>query len=47
MRLNRWQNLAGDSAQTPYLVYGGNQAQKRSGINVLPWPAIDELESLG
>lgn len=42
-RLKDWQTLAGKMARTPYIIYGGNQEQQRSGIRILPWRAISQL----
>lgn len=44
--LRKWTKLAvGEKAQvdTPYLVYGGTEAQTRSGIEVEPWLDIAAL----
>lgn len=41
--LQRWCDLAGDVAETPYLVYGGDQQQGRDDIAVLPWREIGQL----
>lgn len=41
--LRRWRDLAGGEAATPYLVYGGRQAQRRTDVKVLPWVQIGEL----
>jgi uncharacterized protein len=41
--LHRYCVLAGDTAMTPWLVYGGDQRQQRGGVEVLPWADIGEL----
>jgi predicted AAA+ superfamily ATPase len=41
--LEYYQNLAGASAPTAYIVYGGNEIQKRSKGTVLSWHSIDHL----
>ena len=41
--LLRWSELAGDVAQPPWLVYGGEQAQRRRGIRIVPWRRIKDL----
>jgi predicted AAA+ superfamily ATPase len=41
--LNQWSKISGPSLGDPYLVYGGDENQKRSGVNVLSWKAISEL----
>jgi predicted AAA+ superfamily ATPase len=38
--LHTWQRYAGDAAGTPALVYAGDDAYTRSGIQVIPWRAI-------
>ena len=42
--LRRWVTIAGDAAGQPYLVYGGDERQIRSGVTVLPWRALGQLE---
>ena len=46
MSLRKWCDLAGDVAETPYLVYGGDQRQSRDTIEVLPWREIDQLAEI-
>ncbi len=41
--LERWQDLAGESAGRPWLVYGGEERQGRSQVEVVPWKAIQDL----
>ncbi|MBM4044619.1 MAG: ATP-binding protein [Planctomycetes bacterium] len=41
--LRRWQALAGAATEPPWLVYGGDQRQTRSGVEALPWRQIAEL----
>ena len=41
--LSRWCELAGEVAETPWLVYGGTRRQGRGPVEVLPWRKIDEL----
>ncbi len=41
--LQAWTKLAGKAAGQPRVVYGGDQAQTRSGIRVLPWRKLNEL----
>ena len=41
--LQRWTALAGNLAGEPVLVYGGTQAQQRSGIRALGWQQVGEL----
>lgn len=38
--LHRWQKLVGDRALTPWLIYGGDEAFTREGIEVIPWRAV-------
>ena len=44
--LKKWRDLAGDVAEMPWLVYGGDQRQRRDGIEVLPWQQIDQLAEI-
>jgi predicted AAA+ superfamily ATPase len=44
--LVKWSGLAGSVAQTPWLVYGGEQCQTRQDIEVLPWRNIMELTAI-
>ncbi len=39
--LEFWKKLAGEVAGQPWLVYGGNESQTRSGIRILPWNDFD------
>lgn len=41
--LDKWTELAGNTAALPMLVYGGEQTQERSKGVVLPWHGIDSL----
>ncbi len=41
--LARWRELAGDSAGQGWLVYGGDQRQRRAEIEVVPWLRIPDL----
>src|SRR3990170_4154645 len=41
--LKKWLSIAGTSAESPYVIYGGSESQKRSGIEVLPWQDIVKL----
>jgi uncharacterized protein len=46
--LTKWISLAGASAATPYLVYGGDEDQVRSGVQVVSWNNLPVLlENLG
>ncbi len=38
--LDRWRGVAGGSAGGEMLVYGGEEAQRRRGIDVLPWKGL-------
>jgi hypothetical protein len=42
----KWIELAGDVAATPWLVYGGEQRQQRGEIEVLPWRQIETLADM-
>jgi predicted AAA+ superfamily ATPase len=44
--LRRWVALAGDIAHTPFLVYGGDKEQRRSGLTVLPWTGIEAIAAV-
>jgi len=35
--LLRWLDVAGDTAAEPALLYAGEQAQTRSGVQWIPW----------
>lgn len=41
--LLKWQAMAGERCGPPWLVYGGDMAQTRQGMEVLPWHAISRL----
>lgn len=41
--LKKWLAIAGATAESPYVIYGGNEGQKRLGIEVLPWRDIAKL----
>jgi len=41
--LRHWCELAGDAAEPPKLVYGGDQSYTRSGVKVIPWRDIARL----
>jgi len=41
--LETWREIAGSAAGRPWLVYGGDRRQRRSGVEVLPWREIGEL----
>ncbi len=41
--LKKWLSIAGAAAESPHVIYGGNESQKRSGIEVLPWQDIVKL----
>lgn len=43
MGLQQWLDLAGSTAGKPTLVYGGQERQSRSGVDVLPWQEIGSL----
>jgi len=36
-------DLAGDTATGPTLIYGGRDAQTRTGIQVFPWHALPDV----
>jgi hypothetical protein len=38
--LHRWQRLVGERALTPRLIYGGEAAYQREGVDVIPWQAV-------
>jgi uncharacterized protein len=38
-----WLALAGSVAKAPHIVYGGEEAQSRKGIRILPWRQIASL----
>ena len=41
--LKKWLTIADATAGSPYVIYGGNEGQKRLGIEVLPWRDIAKL----
>lgn len=41
--LKKWLAIAGATAKSPHLIYGGNESQKRLGIEILPWRDISKL----
>jgi hypothetical protein len=41
--ISRWRALAGRVAESPWIVYGGEQRQSRSTVELLPWCMIDAL----
>ena len=41
--LEKWRQLAGKTARSSYLIYGGEQEQKRSTVHVLPWRKLGAL----
>ena len=41
--INKWLAIAGAAAGSPYVIYGGDDGQKRLGIEVLPWRNITKL----
>jgi len=41
--VSRWCALAGKAAERPWIVYGGEQRQSRSALEILPWRRIGEL----
>ncbi|HMB15549.1 MAG TPA: ATP-binding protein [Pelovirga sp.] len=43
--LKRWQDLVGDFAASPALVYGGDVRQQRSHCDIVPWRTVPELAS--
>src|SRR5690606_7007975 len=42
--LNYWNQLSGGSSDDSYLIFGGDQTQKRSGGRVLGWKNIDKVD---
>ncbi|MEA1053457.1 ATP-binding protein [Lamprobacter modestohalophilus] len=38
--LRRWQELVGDRALPPWLIYGGEEAYQREGVEVMPWRSL-------
>lgn len=45
--LEFWKKLAGEVAGQPWLVYGGDESQIRSGIRILPWNDFDAGQVVG
>jgi len=43
--LEKWQNLAGDTALNPTLIHGGSEAYLHKGIQVVGWKGCGELLS--
>lgn len=41
--IRKWLTIAGKATGRPYVIYGGSEGQKRSGIEVLPWQEIDKM----
>ncbi|HLE16782.1 MAG TPA: DUF4143 domain-containing protein, partial [Syntrophales bacterium] len=41
--LKKWRTFAGASAGPAFIIYGGNESQKRSGVEVLPWRDLVNL----
>ena len=41
--INKWLAIAGSAAGSPYVIYGGDDGQKRLGIEVLSWRNITKL----
>ena len=41
--LKKWRTFAGASAGPAFVIYGGNESQKRSGVEVLPWRDLVNL----
>ena len=38
--LAQWRDMAGAEAGRPILVYGGDESQTRSDVDVLPWREV-------
>lgn len=38
--LDQWHKLAGDQAGQSMLVYGGDEAQARTQVSIVPWHAL-------
>ena len=43
--LKKWRTFAGASAGPAFVIYGGNESQKRSGVEVLPWRNLVNLSN--
>ena len=41
--LHKWLQLAGQDAEYPCLCYGGEEGYERSGVTVVPWRRVSEL----
>lgn len=41
--LKKWLTIAGTAAESPHVIYGGSDSQKRLGIEVLPWRDVSKL----
>lgn len=41
--LESWRDLAGEGAASSWLVYGGDEAYQRRGVEVVPWTGVGEL----
>lgn len=41
--LKKWLDIAGTTAGAPWLIYGGDEGQKRSGVEILPWREVKQL----
>lgn len=41
--LEKWMILAGETARPGFLVYGGEEEQKRSAVHILPWRRLSRL----
>lgn len=41
--LKYWHNLTGHSAESSFLVYGGEHSHTRSGVNILAWNKVSDL----
>lgn len=39
--LNKWMGIAGESALTPQLIYGGTESMTRNGVQIMSWQAIN------
>jgi len=44
--LERWMALAGKAAASPRLVYGGDEAWKRGGVEIVPWRSVSAVANL-
>ena len=45
--MKKWQALAGDKSQRGFVVYGGEESQKRKEAAVVPWREIDRILATG